>query len=262
MLWAEQKWTDIAGGDPDRVVVLPIGSCEQHGHHLPLLTDTILVSGVAERVQAAVDAERFLWLPCLWVGCSEHHRAMPGTVSLPADVYIRVLECMLECLVGAGYHRIVLLNGHGGNVIPGSQALYNVCQKHNRPDLWIVLCTYWIAAARGIAKLTCMETERLTHACEYETSMVLTLRPELVDMARAKGGLRDFPSEWYRPSSPGLSRVTASRGFHEMSTNGAMGDPSLATPEKGEALLAAVTPEIAEFLTEFAGWPPLGEPRT
>ncbi|NUP98567.1 MAG: creatininase family protein [Armatimonadetes bacterium] len=258
MLWGEQSWRKVAAADKDAVVILPIGSCEQHGDHLPVLTDTMLVSGVADRVRAELPAERFLWLPTLWLGCSEHHRAMPGTVSLPADLYIAVLERVLEGFVADGFSRIVLLNGHGGNVVPGSQALYNVCQRHNRPDLWIVLCTYWIAGAQGIASLEVMETPRLTHACEYETSMMLTLRPDLVDMAKAKGGLRDFPSDWYHPSSPGISRVTAARGFHQMSTNGAMGDPSLATAPKGEALLTAITPEIVGFLTEFAAWPPLG----
>ncbi|MCC7495726.1 MAG: creatininase family protein [Fimbriimonadaceae bacterium] len=259
MQWAEQTWREIAATDRETVVVLPIGSCEQHGDHLPLLTDTLLVSGVAARTQALLPEPGYLWLPTLWVGCSEHHRAMPGTVSLPAACYIEVLERIVEGFVADGFRRIVLLNGHGGNVTPGSQAIYNVCQRHDRSDLWVVLCTYWIAAARGIAALDCMETPRLTHACEYETSMLLALRPELVRMARARGGLRNFASEWYHPSSPGISRVTAARGFHQMCTNGAMGDPTLATAAKGEALLAAIAPEIAEFLTEFAGWPPLGD---
>jgi creatinine amidohydrolase len=258
-MWGEQKWPDAANGDKDRVVIVPIGSMEQHGHHLPLLTDTILVSGVADRVREQLDPERYLWLPTLWLGCSEHHRAMPGTVSLPADVYIIVLESILEGLVADGYRRIVLLNGHGGNVVPGQQALYNVTLNHNRTDLWLVLCTYWIAAAKGIQQLDVMETDRLTHACEYETSMMLVLRPDLVDMAKAKGGLRDFPSQWYNPSSPSLCRVTATRGFAHMTVNGAMGDPSLATADKGEALLGAVTPELVEFFTEFATWPNLGD---
>lgn len=259
MLWGEQKWPEAAKGDRDRVVVVPIGSLEQHGHHLPLLTDTILVSAVAERTAERLPEDRYLWLPTLWLGCSEHHRQMPGTVSLSADVYIEVLEQILEGLVEDGYRRIVLLNGHGGNVIPGSQALYNVSLRHDRNDLWIVLSTYWLTAVRGIEQVKVMQTPRLTHACEYETSMVLCLRPELVDMAKAKGGLRDFPSEYYKPSSPGISRVTASRGFHQLSTTGAMGDPSLATADKGRHLLEAIVPEIVSFLTEFAGWPELGE---
>ncbi len=259
MLWGEQKWRDHADGDKERVVVMPIASLEQHGPHLPLLTDTILVSGVAERAAKGLPDDRYLWLPTLWVGCSEHHRAMPGTVSLPADIYIEVLERIVEGFVADGYRRIVLLNGHGGNVVPGTQAIYNVSQRHDRSDLWIVLATYWIAAGAGIRKVDCMETPRLTHACEYETSMMLTLRPDLVDMSKAKGSLRDFPSKWYGPSSPAVSSVTATRGFHQMTVTGAMGDPSLAKAEKGEALLAAIVPEIVAFLTEFAGWPPLGD---
>ncbi len=257
MLWGELKWREVAAWDKDVVVVVPLGSCEQHGEHLPVLTDTFLVSTVAERTRALLPADRYLWLPTLWLGCSEHHRAMPGTVSLPGDVYLAVVERVLEGLVADGFSRIFLLNGHGGNVVPASQALYNVCQRHNRPDLWIVLGSYWTTCAQAIAQVPLMETPRLTHACEYETSMMLVARPDLVDLARARGGLRPFASKWY--DSTGGGRVIAARGFHQMTTNGAMGDPTLAREDKGEALFAAIAPELAEFLTEFAGWPPLGE---
>jgi len=261
MLWGEQTSPTIAGHDKDAVVVVPIGSMEQHGQHLPVLTDTVLVTGVADGARAALPEDRFLWLPTLWLGCSEHHRHFPGTVSLPGDLYISVLEKIVEGLVADGYSRIVLLNGHGGNVVPGSQAIYNVTQRHDRPDLWVVLCTYWLTAAQGIRKVDIMETDRLTHACEYETSMMLVLRPDRVNMGKAVGGLRDFPSAYYSPRSPSVSRVAVARGFHDMTTNGAMGDPSLATAAKGEALLNAIVPEICDFLTEFATWPPLGDPR-
>lgn len=259
MLWGEQRWPEVAAGDKDRVAVWPIASLEQHGHHLPLLTDTILVSTVAERAAAALPSERYLWLPTLWLGCSEHHRAMPGTLSLPAALYVQVLERVLENLVADGFSRIVLLNGHGGNVVPGQLAIYNVCERHNRGDLWIVLGSYWVIARDAIARLDCLETERLTHACEYETSMILSLRPELADMAKARGGVRDWHSDWWDATAGGGSRVAASRAFHQITTTGAMGDPTLATPAKGAALLDAIVPEVCAFLTEFATWPPMGE---
>lgn len=259
MQWGEQRWPEVAAADRDRVVVWPLGSLEQHGHHLPLLTDTILVSAVADGARAALPGDRYAWLPTLWLGCSEHHRQMPGTLSLPAAIYIDVLERVLENLVADGCSRIVLLNGHGGNIIPANVALYNVCDRHNRANLWIVLASYWVTAREAIASLECMETPRLTHACEYETSLMLHLRPDLVDMAKARGGVREWHSEWFDPTAGGGSRVAASRGFHQITTTGAMGDPSLATADKGARLLEAVVGDVTAFLREFAGWGPMGE---
>lgn len=258
MLWGEQRWPEVADGDKERVVVWPIASLEQHGHHLPLLTDTMLVSAVAERCRTALPDDRYLWLPTLWLGCSEHHRAMAGTLSLPAAVYVEVLERVLENLVTDGYSRIVLLNGHGGNIVPGNLAVYNVCDRHDRADLWVVLASYWVCAREAIGRLDCMETPGLTHACEYETSMMLSLRPDLVDLSTAHGGVGAWHSPWWDATAGGTSRVAASRGFHQITTTGAMGDPSLATADKGARLLEAVVGDVTAFLREFAGWGPMG----
>src|SRR4051812_33746111 len=119
-----QIWTHTAN-NTDKVIVAPLGSLEQHGHHLPMLTDTMIVSEVARRAEAVL-GEEALFLPTLWIGASDHHRAMPGTVSIGNNHYVSVLEDMLESLIGGGFRRIFLLNGHGGNITPGRQALYNV----------------------------------------------------------------------------------------------------------------------------------------
>src|SRR3712207_857669 len=97
MLLGERTWPEVKELT-DRVVVLPLGSLEQHGHHLPLLTDTMIGTEIAHRAEAALGDDA-LFLPMLWVGASDHHRAYAGTVSIGNEVYVRMLVDMLESLI-------------------------------------------------------------------------------------------------------------------------------------------------------------------
>ena len=135
MRYGDCRWVDIDAMDKDGVVVVcPIAALEQHGHHLPLLTDTYLATEVAERVEQAVP-DKVLLTPTLWVGASDHHLDFPGTVSLPNTLYVEVIKNVVRCFVRAGFRRILLLNGHGGNIAPGTVAiteLANECDDGGR----------------------------------------------------------------------------------------------------------------------------------
>jgi creatinine amidohydrolase len=256
MKLGEQSWTQ-AGELKEKVVVLPLGSLEQHGHHMPLLTDTMIITEVARRAEAELGDDA-LFLPTLWVGASDHHRAMPGTVSAGNETYVRFLVDMLESLLTAGWKRIFLLNGHGGNITPGRMALYD-CQLRRRrePDVWLAFSSWWHIAEPALAKMTEVEMKTVTHACELETSMILSLRPELVRMDEATGVNTDFPSCFYVPDFSRPSRVDVPRGFEQVSVTGAFGHPEIATAEKGEALYRTVVREVVQFIREFATWPAL-----
>jgi creatinine amidohydrolase len=258
MQFGEQNWPEAGeAARRNTVVVVPLGSLEQHGHHLPILTDTMIGTEIARRAAEELGNEA-LFLPTLWVGASDHHRAMPGTVSIRNDIYVQVLIDILESLVGAGYRRIFLLNAHGGNITPGRLAILDVQLRHYRemPDLWLSFSSWWHIAAPQIAALENVEQELVTHACELETSMVLLLRPELVRLEAAEGANVDFDSAFYCPDFSRLSRVDVPRAFNQISRTGAFGHPEIATPEKGEALFAAATREVVAFVREFARWEP------
>lgn len=194
----ERNWTEIAPLT-DRVVVVPLGSLEQHGHHLPLLTDTMIGTEIARRAEAELGAQA-LFLPTLWVGASDHHRAFSGTVSISNDVYVRVLVDMMESLIESGFRRIFLLNAHGGNITPGRMAIYDVQLRHrDKPELWLAFSSWWTIAAAQVAALTNVQQEMVTHACEQESSMILCLRPELVRQEAAHGANISFESAFYCP---------------------------------------------------------------
>ncbi len=255
MQFGERTWKEIEASI-DRVAVLPLASCEQHGHHLPLLTDTMICQELLSRAEAEL-GDMALFLPMLWVGASNHHRAFPGTVSLSNDVYKQVLMDILESLVGSGFRRIFLLNAHGGNQIPGHAAVYDVQLRHkDKSDLWIAFGSWMTIAGKQIADLEDVEQNKVIHACEMETSMILRLRPELVKMEAARGAKISFESAFYCPDFSRSSRVTVPRSFEQLSETGAFARPETATAEKGESLFDVTVGEIVAFVREFANWSP------
>ncbi len=252
MRYGDCRWVDIDAMDKDRVVVVcPLAALEQHGHHLPLLTDTYLASEVAERVETCLPDEVVL-TPTLWLGASDHHLDFPGTISVPNTLYVDLIKNLARSLVSAGFRRILLLNGHGGNIAPGTVAiteLANECEEVG--DLLLAFSSYWELAGFS-SETTSLETPMVSHACEYETSMMLVVNGETVHMDEARAGDPVIDSPSYHSELGG--RVTVAGRFNRLTPTGAMGKPELATPEKGEELLERATSEVSEFIREFLGW--------
>lgn len=239
----------------EKVVVLPIGSLEQHGHHLPVLTDSLINDEIIRRVKIEIGDEA-IFLPLLWVGASDHHLGLPGAVSVRNDTYTRLLVEMVDSLITHGFRRILLFNSHGGNGGPAGNAIFQLQMEHRElRDLWLVLASWFQIAGEQIAQIDALQQKHVTHACELETSMILKIRPELVHMALARGANIPFESDFWSADSSGSSRVSVARAFEQNSLTGALGHPELATPEKGEALYQAATREMVKFIREFSAWP-------
>lgn len=237
-----------------KVVVLPIGSLEQHGHHLPMLTDTLIGSEIVRRCQE-IFGDEVLFLPYMWLGASDHHLDMPGTISASNDTYTSLLIDILESLIHHGFRKIVILNSHGGNGGPGGNAVYQVNLRHqDKPDLWIVFTSWFGIAGPQITGIEVLEQKHVTHACELETSMILYLRPDLVNMGAAKGANIAFKSDFWSADSSGHSRVQVGRSFKQTTLTGALGHPEYATAEKGARLYEVATQEVAAFIREFISW--------
>lgn len=237
------------------VALLPIAATEQHGDHLPVITDTAVVTELATRVENALP-KKVMLLPTLWVGSSHHHLAFAGTMSIRSETYIQVLKDLVDSLLASGFRRVVLLNGHGGNSVPASEAIYRVALEHPENDgPWVACATYWHVAREEMAGQKFMDTPKLTHACEYETSLMLALRTDWVNLGLAKGSHAERGSRYYDPLGYSPSRVAVSEAFSQMTENGAMGRPELATKEKGRELYDLITPCLVDFVSEFSQWP-------
>jgi creatinine amidohydrolase len=216
------------------IAVLPVGAFEQHGAHLPLITDTAVACLIAERISAAYGL--FL-LPPVTLSCSQEHEGLPGrpgAVSLSARTLIAVVEDVRRSLGRGGIERLVVVNGHGGNYV-----LQNVVQEANADGPRVVLFPTgpdW-GAARTAAGLETPAGDDM-HAGELETSLLLHARPELV-------GPHDAGQDWLAPEWRTHLLVTGMRGY---TTSGVIGQPSLATAAKGGALLDSLTASFAAHL--------------
>jgi creatinine amidohydrolase len=255
MQWGEKTWKDIESLN-DKVVVVPTGSLEQHGHHLPLLTDTMICTEIARRVEAEVEDVYFL--PPLWLGASNHHRAFPGTVSVSNGVYTALMIDVLESLIRANFKRILILNAHGGNELPGNAAIYEIQQRHfDNNELWIIMASWMNVVSEQIASMSELTQKRVIHACELETSMILSLRADLVHTDKTTGARYEFPSKFYSADSSSPSRVDTLRPFNHHSKTGAFGYPEKGTVEKGQALFDLAARELSALVREFKIWPRL-----
>jgi creatinine amidohydrolase len=157
--------------------------------------------------------------------------------------------------------RIFLLNGHGGNIYPGQTALGEIAWRYrHRPEVIVAFGSYWITCAEAIRSVE-METPVLTHACEYETSLMLAVGGELVRMDRAKAEAVHWDHTCFTPDASRPSKVAVAAPFHARSANGALGKPEFATEEKGRGLLRAISDDLTEFVDEFLAWPDLADRR-
>src|SRR5215475_10609637 len=233
----------------DALVILPVGSIEQHGPHLPVEVDSMLGETVALRAAAKmVQREPVLVFPMLWTGLSEHHMSFGGTITLELATFTAVIEDICRSVVRHGFRRIALLNGHGGN----DNAL-RVCADTVGPKLGvpIIELTYWYAAAEPIAAL--LEKQKsLRHACEAETSMMMALRPELVAEDRiALVAQANRTPELADVVGGGVYRW---RSLGSMSSAGVIGHPEAANRVKGEKLIEAIADSLAAKLGNPELW--------
>ena len=252
MRFEELTSPDVDALDRDEtVLILPLGSVEQHGNHMPIGTDTMLAHAVS--LAAAKRLENVAVLPPPWYGFSAHHMRFAGSVTLTAETLMAVAHDIVESLVGHGFRRILIVNGHGGNggVI---DLLASTLGHEHYGRARIAALTYFQLAREAIAELRESEPGGMGHACEFETAMVQHLRPELVDMAKASITYPDPGSRYLTTDLLGGSPVRTFLDFGDLSPSGTLGDPSLATPEKGAAFFAAVVGELAAFIEDFRGW--------
>jgi len=256
MLWHEQSWPTIEALDKNLPVMIPLGSLEQHGKHLPLFVDSMQVESVAREAEKRL-ADRVLLLPTLWLGCSEHHLDFPGTVSVQPSLYSEIIKSVTRSILRAGFKRVCFMNGHGGNDTPGAQALAEMVGENDEADeVYLIFTSWWqIARPAIVPEKVGTVAPSITHACEYETSMMLFLRPDLVHKDRAIERPPALTNEWIH--SPGGARVRMFRRFHRLTPSGSMGKPTDGTEQKGKAIHEAVVGEIVAFIQDFATWPPL-----
>ena len=244
MLLTDLTWSTVDKLSRDLPVLIPVAALEQHGHHLPVFTDSMLLGEVVRRVQEQ-RPNAALIAPLMWLGNSHHHLDFPGTLSASPRVYLDVLNDLAENFLTHGFRRLIFLNGHGGNTTPGKQAVFELRQRHRaRKDLLLLFTTYWDHARPADGRGDLVQRE-MGHACEWETSMILRIAPQLVQ-----------PIEKLEEVPFGFAFEPAYRGWitKDRTVPGHIGDPRQATAEKGEHLFQAFTAGVLGLLEQVAAW--------
>jgi creatinine amidohydrolase len=231
-------------GKSVEVAVLPIGSCEVHGMHLPYGTDAFQAAIIARRAAelAAARGAGVLVMPVLPYGCDQNLMAFPYTVGLSPSTIIKVLDDLVGSLAQHGIRKVLLLNGHGGNSGTLDATLRELYGKHK---VFLARMDCWCVAADVVDSVR--ETAEIEHADEIETSIALALFPQFVKMNAAK------PAPTNPSRLPLLQKCGGkfSRPWHLFTRNGGVGDPTKATRDKGEKVVQATVERIADALVEL-----------
>ena len=229
---------ELTAAAPRATLVIPVGSTEQHGHHLPTRVDSAIVEAIALRsAELAAEQVPVLVAPTLPYGCSHHHLPFGGTMSLTTTTYVEVVCDLVAGLAAQGFRSIVLINGHGGNDAALRVAVDRLTNEV-RCGAHVAATSYYQIASTGWVP---------GHAGHFETSLMLALTPELVHLDRRPHdaetvtplGRADLPGG--KIGRPGLWEAS----------DGRTDDAREASREDGERLLEEISRAAADFLVSF-----------
>ena len=256
--WGALTRAEIAAArEGGALPVLTVGSCEQHGDHLPVDTDTLSAYRVTMAAAERAVGVHALVLPPPSFGFSPHHQAWPGTVTLRLSTFLALITDVAESVQRAGFDRLLIVNGHGGNAGP----LASVCTELASRGLRVAAVSYFGPGQAAWGPLVPGAKPGVGHACAYETAMQLALRPDVRQQIEGRiHGLppRLVPAYVDGPGADGNENPLKDSGatyaaLFPAGDPGYYGDPAAATLAAGEALLEATVAGLARFLPVFAG---------
>lgn len=231
-----------------KAVILPTGSTEQHGRHLPLEVDAFLTESICLEVGRRVP-DRVLVLPPISYGLNLHHIDFPGTIHIEPEVFIAFCLNITKSVAYHGFKKILIVNGHGSN-----GPLVNLIARKT------VLATESLCAAVGYSSLAMeafnqvRDTEVIAHSDEFETSLYLYLAAERVQMDKAVAG-SDVTGKYMSSDSTSGYPVRFNDFWGRWTKSGVHGDPTAATAEKGKIIFEAAVSGLIEVVDEWRAWP-------
>ncbi len=234
--WPEVEAEITAGRD---TVVVAFGATEQHGPHLPLATDALIGDHLARVVADRLDA---FVAPTVRVGCSEHHLEFPGTLSVSEETFGAVVADLVSSMARGGFRRVVLIPTHGGNFGPLARALEKLGPVEGVEIRALTdLGALFAIAQRGVDEFGVPLTEGGLHAGEWETSMLMSVHPDLVHLERGEPG--------YTGDMESAVGAIFGSGVHALSSNGVIGDPTRASAEHGARYWDTATSVAIDAIT-------------
>lgn len=236
-LWRHEL-EEYARHDP--VVIVPTGSVEQHGPHLPLDVDIVDAHAIAAAAAVEIDDFPVVVAPPIWTGLSHYKQGHPGTITLRMETYVEVVCDVCRSIHRNGFQRLILLNGHGGNRSINQAIAVKLAEE----DIFLLPITYWDMVGEFLIQNSQRDAGSIGHAGEWETALQLYLRPDLVCRERIAGDAE-------RPDLPaGIRRYTSFAERLRERAGGVHGDPTTATAEQGKALFEAARDELIRVICE------------
>lgn len=247
-LYQHHTWPEMAEiVKRQPVVVIPIGSVEDHGPHLPLDTDNFLIANICEEAARRAEGEMLL-MPQIPYGYETHHMDFPGTIDIQPEHLLHFMLDITKSVAHHGFERILIADGHGSNM----PILDLVARRTNVETRALCAAFIWPSlAARAIREVRQSGRGGMAHACELETSVYLHLNPERVRMDKARPELGMPESEFVWMDLMEGSPVLLMDEWTRFSKSGVSGDPTLATAEKGRAVFEAVVDAFVRLVREF-----------
>ncbi len=248
-LWEEHSWPELReAARAEKVVVLPVGTIEQHGPHLPLATDCITSREMSRLAVERIPDEAVL-MPQVFYAFNEHHLDFPGTIAVEGQTFINYVTDIGRSVAYHGFRKILLVNGHGSNVPFLDVAARNVT---NRTEAVCALVPWWNLAHPAIEEIReSVYPGGMSHGCELETSVILHLRPDLVAMEKAEKDISFPTSRWIYWDLQKPAPVHFMEWFSRNSRSGTVGDPTLATREKGERVVECVVENLIDLIRDL-----------
>lgn len=243
VLWQEMLRHELLAALDDRpVVIVPIGSVEQHGPHCPQDVDISIPWHLAVTVADRITDFPVIVAPPIPYGYTHYNMGEVGTITLGLTHFIAIVCDVARSIWANGFQRIILLNGHGGNEAPVKVASVDLSQE----DVWALPLTYWNMAPDTLLQLGEEDDQgSIGHGGEWETSLQLHLRRELVDMDRA------VEDPVRRQFSPEVQRYAMFPERRRESEHGVVGNPLLASAEKGGQLFEVLVERLGTLCTEY-----------
>jgi creatinine amidohydrolase len=248
--YEEFTWPEIRDAvAQQRVAVLPVGTVEQHGPHLPLVTDVLTATEMSRMAVERIRHEAVL-MPSVYYSFNEHHLDFPGTIAVKGETIINYVTDIGLSLAHHGFRKILLVNGHGSNVPFLDIAARNIT---NKTEAICAMASWWSLIPRDLlTKLRESEFPGgMAHGCELETSVLLHIRGDLVQIDKAEKDISFQPTEFFYWDLQSPSPIFFQEWFSRYSRTGTVGDPTKASAEKGRIFVEAVVERMVALIREF-----------
>jgi creatinine amidohydrolase len=227
------------------IVLVPVGSLEQHGPHLPLGTDSIIASEVARK---AAEKAKVAVTPVIPFGFSIEHMSFPGTISLEPETLLLIVKNISVSLVSHGFKKIVFINAHGGNTGILTTAIQLI---KNETNIFVALVSVWDLAFSEFKKIRESRPGKINHAEEFETSLIKVINPSLIQVDRLKRISHFVEKNAITDLYEANSKIKVAWKIEDYSKIGILGEPTKASVEKGKRLLNSAIDNLTKFLIDL-----------